>query len=944
MPATISHYRLEAEIGRGGMGVVHRAVDTSLGRAVAIKMLPPEMTADDERRRRFVQEARSASALNHPNIVTIHEIDSEGGVTFIAMELVEGTPLDQVIAAGPLPIPAALEYARQIAAALEIAHASGIVHRDIKPANIMVTRDGRIKVLDFGLAKLLERPSGDATMTAVATRAGIVMGTAAYMSPEQAEGRPVDARSDIFSFGAVFYEMLAGQRAFTGSSDIGVITSILRDTPPHLRTVRLEVPAILSAIVDRCLAKKHSARYEHGGALRKDLDAAAGATVKNVEPIWRRPVVVMAGVAALIVLTGLLGWRTLRAQQARDARLRVVPEIRQLMQGTRSLHAIRLAQQIEPLAPDEVRELRKGWPPLDVHTEPEGATIEFKDYTDLDGPWQPLGQSPVRGLQVPMSHYRFRITKAGYLPIEIGGGSGMPPIRLTEAATAPAGMVRIDGGPFAYYAAPSIVLPDFWIDRDEVTNAQFRAFVDAGGYRDPKYWQVPFVTDGRTLSFEEAMTRFRDTTGRPGPATWETGRFPEGQADFPVGGISWFEASAYAVFAGKALPTVYHWYRAAGVGAFSAEVVLVSNFSGKGPARAGERAGVGPYGTRDMAGNVKEWCVNGTEGHPKRYILGGAWNEPGYRFSEADAQSPWDRAATFGVRLIKNLGPAEAAETPLRSVEPDLAAIVPVGDTEFEAYKRPFAYDRLPLDARVEAVDNSSPDYRKETVSFAAAYGGERIPAYLFLPKNATPPYQTIVLFPSAFARETRSSEYLDLQFFDFIVKSGRALIYPVYKGTFERRDPSEPTGPNATRDRLVAWAKDVFRAVDYVSTRPDLDAQRLGYYSLSMGAFFGPIPIALDPRIKTAVLVAGGLPARALPETDPANFMPRVKVPMLLINGKDDHSAPAAARQKILDLLGTPPEHKRAVALEGGHVPADWRSAVREALDWYDKYLGPVK
>src|SRR6187397_368233 len=251
MPTTISHYRLEEEVGRGGMGVVYRALDTKLGRGVAIKMLPAEMTSDEDRRRRFVQEARSASALNHPNIVTIHEIDEEHGLTFIAIELIEGTPLDQVIAAGPLSIETALNYARQIAAALEVAHASGIVHRDIKPANIMVTRDGRIKVLDFGLAKLVERAPADATMSAVATRAGIVMGTAAYMSPEQAEGKPVDARSDVFSFGAVLYEMLAGRRPFTGSSDIGVITAILRDAPPHLRTVRLDVPAVLSAIVDR---------------------------------------------------------------------------------------------------------------------------------------------------------------------------------------------------------------------------------------------------------------------------------------------------------------------------------------------------------------------------------------------------------------------------------------------------------------------------------------------------------------------------------------------------------------------------------------------------------------------------------------------------------------------------------------------------------------------
>ena len=197
------------------MGVVYRAVDTRLGRPVAIKVLPTEAPADAEGHRRFVREAQSASALNHPNIVTIYEIGEDAGTTFIAMELVDGTPLDRLLAQGPPAIATALDYAVQIASALAAAHGSGIIHRDIKPANIVITRDGRAKVLDFGLAKLIELAPTEATITAVATEPGIVMGTAAYMSPEQAEGRLVDARSDIFSFGAVLYEMLAGRRPFS---------------------------------------------------------------------------------------------------------------------------------------------------------------------------------------------------------------------------------------------------------------------------------------------------------------------------------------------------------------------------------------------------------------------------------------------------------------------------------------------------------------------------------------------------------------------------------------------------------------------------------------------------------------------------------------------------------------------------------------------------------
>src|SRR5688500_17047064 len=182
---TLSHYRLEEQIGRGGMGVVYRAVDTRLGRAVAIKVLPPDTTADPARRKRLIQEARAASALNHPHIVTIHEVDEHEGTTFIAMELVDGMPLDKALAAGPMPVVQALEYGAQIASALEAAHAAGIVHRDVKPANIVITRDNRVKVLDFGVAKLAKLAPDDMTLSVPGTVAGSIIGTAAYMSPEQ---------------------------------------------------------------------------------------------------------------------------------------------------------------------------------------------------------------------------------------------------------------------------------------------------------------------------------------------------------------------------------------------------------------------------------------------------------------------------------------------------------------------------------------------------------------------------------------------------------------------------------------------------------------------------------------------------------------------------------------------------------------------------------------
>ena len=231
---TISHYRILEKLGEGGMGVVYKAYDTHLDRTVAIKVLPHEKVSDPERKQRFVQEAKAASALNHPNIVTVHDIRSDAGVDFIVMEYAGERTLDQIIPAKGLGITQSLRFGAQIADALARAHEAGIVHRDIKPSNIIVTTDHRVKVLDFGLAKLFEssaRASEARTQTSPLTDAGMVVGTAAYMSPEQAEGREVDARSDIFSFGTVLYEMVTGRRPFVGDSSLSVMAKILNEDP-----------------------------------------------------------------------------------------------------------------------------------------------------------------------------------------------------------------------------------------------------------------------------------------------------------------------------------------------------------------------------------------------------------------------------------------------------------------------------------------------------------------------------------------------------------------------------------------------------------------------------------------------------------------------------------------------------------------------------------------
>ena len=271
---TLGHYRIDSKLGEGGMGVVYRAFDTHLERAVAIKVLRPDATASADRKRRFVQEAKSASALNHPGIVHIYDIDSaslpDGSIDFIAMEFVPGKTLDQYIGKSGLTLKDALKYGIQIADALARAHAAGIVHRDLKPANIIVADDGRVKLLDFGLAKLTEVIDGDpegATVTIAAqetpqTEEGAILGTVAYMSPEQAEGRKVDGRSDIFSFGSVLYEMVTGRRAFEGTNKISTLGAILHTETKAASEVAAGVPTELDKIIARCLRKDPERRAQ----------------------------------------------------------------------------------------------------------------------------------------------------------------------------------------------------------------------------------------------------------------------------------------------------------------------------------------------------------------------------------------------------------------------------------------------------------------------------------------------------------------------------------------------------------------------------------------------------------------------------------------------------------------------------------------------------------
>jgi formylglycine-generating enzyme required for sulfatase activity len=404
---------------------------------------------------------------------------------------------------------------------------------------------------------------------------------------------------------------------------------------------------------------------------------------------------------------------------------------------------------------------------------------------------------------------------------------------LDESGEVPRGMVRVSPTNYpsetvipGYDEKPGLTLGDYWIDKYEVTNRQFKMFVDQGGYKKPSYWKNPISLNGRHLSWDLAMTCFRDKSGEAGPMDWIHDNYPPRQGDFPVTGISWYEAAAYAEFAGKSLPTLYHWNRAAGI--FSAAyLVPASNVGRAGILPVGTKQGIGPWGTLDMAGNVKEWVWN-EGGRGTRYVLGGAWDEPDYMFTDPDARLPMVRASNIGFRCVKYIAaiPKEATDTIQLLPRKLNAGVKPISDEVFRAYRSLYSYDKLPLNASTEPYGNQEEDSTAEKVSYNAAYGNERASAYLFLPRHRKPPFQTVVIFPGETAFQTRTFSLSSTRALDLVpalLKSGRAVLFPVYRGSYDRgggTNISDAQTASARRDLTLFWVKDASRAIDYTGTR----------------------------------------------------------------------------------------------------------------------------
>ncbi|MCU1284817.1 MAG: serine/threonine protein kinase [Acidobacteriales bacterium] len=973
MPLTsgskLGPYEILSAAGAGGMGEVYRARDLRLQRTVAIKVLPLHLSSDPDLHARFEQEAKSISGLQHPNVCVVHDIGSQDGVDFMVMEYLAGQTLDKLIPAGGLPTDVALKYAIQVAEALTCAHNAGVVHRDLKPSNIMVDSTGLVKVLDFGLAKMAVSTSSEAaTLGVVATTSpGMIVGTVAYMSPEQAEGKPIDARSDVFSFGAVLYEMLSGKRAFEGESSAALLAAVIRDTPKPLNQSRRDIPAELSRIVTRCLRKEPEGRYASGAELAQELrkcreqlfpESGAMMSPARIAQEAGRPKVLIPMLLLLLIIGSGVTWLVKRSRDLHWAREVALPQISQLAEQGKSEEAYVLAVRAEKSIPSDPT-LAKLWPlisfELTLDSLPTGAAVYRRPYNEANAPWEQVGTTPLKKARQAQGAFLLRIEKPGLATMlrvinrRIAGELQSSTPTMDESGKVPFGMVRVWPAKFpktlfipGFEGMPELDLNDYWIDRYEVTNREFKRFVDQGGYRKREYWKNDFQKDGKRLSWEEATAMFRDSAGQPGPKDWIQGQYPNGQDEYPVTGISWYEAAAYAEFAGKSLPSIYHWNRAAGPH-LAAYIEPASNFGGTGVLPVGSKQNPSLFGTYDMAGNVKEWIWNEADSG-KRYVLGGAWDEPNYMFIDPDARSPFLRAPNIGFRCVKYIAPESIPKVAMAAVPSprrDVTKEKPVSDELFKAYRSLYSYDKIPLNASAEHFGKDEEDWTAEKITYTAAYGNERAIAYLFLPKKAKPPFQTVIFFPGSNALNLRTFAPYPTAALDAVLRSGRAVVYPIYKGTYERGDGMESDVPNLTstwRDHVIMWAKDVSRAIDYVETRPELDSHKIAYYGYSWGAEQGGLVPAVEPRIKVCVFALGGIDFHhSLPEVDTINFVTHVKQPALLLNGRYDFFFPMESSQEVFfRLLGAKKEEKKHLLYDTGHnIPRN--ELIKESLSWFN-------
>jgi dienelactone hydrolase len=706
-------------------------------------------------------------------------------------------------------------------------------------------------------------------------------------------------------------------------------------------------------------------------AIKKEILSDKSETTREKKPhiIFRKPLILVPGILLIISLFAAMIILMNKDSKIRLALNTTIPEIEKYVSERNYFAAYNLLMKSEkyisksPTYQDLVSRVTTK---MTILSDPPGADVYIREYSDSTGEWKNLGKTPIDSTRMPnVSYYTTGFT-AFTVKFKKEGFEDVIAVTLTKPDTLfrrlfridsiPPGMVYVEG--YAEEEANNFlkVKHGFFLDKYEVTNKQYKEFLDKGGYSSSKYWKEEFIKNGKPLTWEEAIAEFTDKTGRPGPATWEAGDYPDGQDDNPVSGVSWYEAAAYAESIERNLPSSNHWSSGAGFYIrfispyFNSQIIPASNFNDRGPEKVGKSRGINCFGAFDMAGNVREWCSNDTK--VGRIVRGGAWDDASYMYGNLSQIPPFDRSPKNGFRCVKYIDkekiPALAFQQITFSEPRNFYNESPVSHDIFRIYRNQFQYDKKPLNSKIEGKYEAPEDYYIEKITYDAAYGNERGIAYLFLPKGTEPPFQTVIFFPgTATQREDDlvASEYATW-YVHFLVKTGRAVIFPVYLGTFERKIPLDfNTLSHQATEYTINLVKDLCRSIDYLETRQDIDTSKLGYIGVSWGGQMGPIIAAVENRLGLSILIKGGIPVTQYnPEVDRVNYISRVKIPVLMLNGEYDATFPFETNVKPLyDLLGTPEQDKRLCTYKSDHnIPRD--DMIRETLNWLDKYFGPVK
>jgi formylglycine-generating enzyme required for sulfatase activity/predicted Ser/Thr protein kinase len=1038
----LGHYKILSQLGAGGMGEVYLAEDTKLNRKVAIKLLPAGSLESENANRRLLREAQSAAKLDHPNICGILEVSEEDGRNFICMQYVEGETLEARMKHRRLELAESLAIAIQVADALAEAHSSGTIHRDIKPSNIMLTARGAVKVMDFGLAKLIkqtEAVQSEAETEALLSSPGALIGTLPYMSPEQVRGEALEGRSDIFSFGVVLYEMISGQQPFAARSSAATASNILTLEPAPLARFSKDTPAELERIVSKALHKNPDERYQTARDLLIDLrhlrdelefqhrlersvpprsqdgelSAAAGsfptpvdtaeqrapATVIDVEKAtqeWSGTGVLAAlgktatsrlGLIVLgaLIIAGIGGWFFWHRAKVKWAQAQV-PQIEQLAQEQKYYEAYSLAVVAEKYLPQDPtisRLMPTISQTISVKTDPAGAEVYLKRYapeTSGDIPRTMVGTTPINDLRIPRGQYILYLEKSGYAKIEHSVSGAIlhtgtlvvlpAPININEkllpADKVPDRMVFVPGGDYRLVAweRPTevrVALNDYFIDKYEVSNQDYKEFINAGGYLKKQYWQHPFLKEGKPLAWEDALKEFKDRTGLPGPRDWSNQNFPEGKGDYPVANISWYEAAAYAAFRGKQLPTIFQWEKAARDGNVSALANSMPwgffypgepldrranfNINGTMPVNSSE-FGMSPFGSYNMAGNVSEWCLN--EVSTGFAATGGAWGLPSYTFAQYATYPGLYSSEKVGFRCVLNSPGATGDQGGMHiETKDEIPTYTASSDADFSNWARYYQYDKTALDPQIVDVKETA-EWTRERITFNGA-DGQRAIAYLYLPKNYPRPLQVIHFVPAGdVAGGLRSlPDSMEDRLAPFI-KSGRAAFGVVINGYIERLRPQGYVPPDPTtvefRERSVNLITDVRRGLDYLQTRNEIDPTRIAFFGPSAGSRIGLILAAVESRYRSVFLMGAGISkheSQTIAEANPIYFASHIHGPKLMVNGRYDEDTPFKTQaEPLFKLLREP---KRSIVYEGGHVPP-FEFLVTTMNGWLDETMGPIK